>query len=247
MAARAPRLFPGAAFARLGHAARIFNAIVRCGTSGAASLGLLNYEKPTPLPTRKQAHFMLRWSFFQSSSPLLPPPAVGPLNSPTSPSPPPPHRWKRCAPFFDESELCETFARGSGAGGQAMQKSNNCVHLQHLPSGIIVRCHATRSCETNRRLARRELTHRLDVLYNGAASARATAGAAAARREARRQQRASARHTAIAALRADVRAAAAVVASAEAAERQRLIDAAVRGRRRLNSEPPAAKSGRSDA
>lgn len=63
-------------------------------------------------------------------------------------------------------DLEEHFVRGGGKGGQKVNKTNNCVCLCHLPSGIVVKCHRERERETNRYLARRalcdELAHRLD-------------------------------------------------------------------------------------
>jgi len=64
-----------------------------------------------------------------------------------------------------EQDLLEKFILGSGRGGQKLNKTHNCVYLKHLPSGIEIRCQATRSRETNRWLARRgmceEMQHRL--------------------------------------------------------------------------------------
>ena len=56
-----------------------------------------------------------------------------------------------------EQDLEESFVRGSGRGGQKVNKTNNCVYLRHTPTGIAVKCHADRSRELNRFLARREL------------------------------------------------------------------------------------------
>lgn len=40
---------------------------------------------------------------------------------------------------LDENELQEHFVKGHGPGGQATNKTNNCVVLKHLPSGIVVK------------------------------------------------------------------------------------------------------------
>lgn len=56
-----------------------------------------------------------------------------------------------------EQDLEESFVRGSGRGGQKVNKTNNCVYLKHIPTGIAVKCHVDRSRELNRFLARREL------------------------------------------------------------------------------------------
>lgn len=40
---------------------------------------------------------------------------------------------------LNETDLEEQFVRGFGPGGQATNKTNNCVVLKHLPSGIVVK------------------------------------------------------------------------------------------------------------
>lgn len=70
-----------------------------------------------------------------------------------------------------EEDLSETFVRGSGKGGQKVNKTNNCVCLCHEPTGIVVKCHRERERETNRFLARRALCDELDHRLNGAQSA----------------------------------------------------------------------------
>ncbi|NXF84869.1 CL065 factor, partial [Eubucco bourcierii] len=69
-----------------------------------------------------------------------------------------------------EAELEEQFVRGDGPGGQATNKTNNCVVLKHIPSGIVVKCHQTRSAEQNRKLARKILQEKVDLFYKGEAS-----------------------------------------------------------------------------
>jgi protein subunit release factor B len=68
---------------------------------------------------------------------------------------------------LDENELEEQFVKGHGPGGQATNKTSNCVVLKHVPSGIVVKCHQTRSVDHNRKLARKILQERVDVFYNG--------------------------------------------------------------------------------
>ncbi|KAL2092646.1 hypothetical protein ACEWY4_012444 [Coilia grayii] len=70
-------------------------------------------------------------------------------------------------PELKEEDLEEQFVRGSGPGGQATNKTSNCVVLKHIPTGIIVKCHQTRSMEQNRKIAREILRLRLDVLLHG--------------------------------------------------------------------------------
>ncbi|XP_069475765.1 mitochondrial translation release factor in rescue [Ambystoma mexicanum] len=70
----------------------------------------------------------------------------------------------------DEKDLQEQFVRGHGPGGQATNKTNNCVVLKHAPSGIVVKCHQTRSLEQNRKIARRILQEKVDIFYKGETS-----------------------------------------------------------------------------
>lgn len=56
-----------------------------------------------------------------------------------------------------EEDLEESFILGGGPGGQKTNKTSNVVRLVHAPSGLQVRSAETRSRETNRWLARRQL------------------------------------------------------------------------------------------
>ncbi|XP_043214595.1 mitochondrial translation release factor in rescue-like [Amphibalanus amphitrite] len=89
--------------------------------------------------------------------------------------------WSRF-PQLDERELEERFVRGGGPGGQSVNKTANCVSLKHVPTGLVVKCHESRSLEVNRRQARHLLAERLDRALNGDASV-------AAQREREEQQR----------------------------------------------------------
>ncbi|XP_005989011.1 mitochondrial translation release factor in rescue [Latimeria chalumnae] len=71
---------------------------------------------------------------------------------------------------LNEDELEEQFVKGHGPGGQATNKTNNCVVLKHIPSGIVVKCHQTRSVEENRKLARQIMQEKVDVHYKGDSS-----------------------------------------------------------------------------
>jgi len=63
-----------------------------------------------------------------------------------------------------EHELEEQFVKGSGPGGQAINKTNSSVSLIHLPTGIRVQAQPTRSRAQNRVAARHILRDRLDAL-----------------------------------------------------------------------------------
>ena len=60
-----------------------------------------------------------------------------------------------------DADIEETFVRGSGSGGQKINKTSSCVQLKHIPTGTLVRCQETRSREANRWLAREMLAERL--------------------------------------------------------------------------------------
>ena len=76
---------------------------------------------------------------------------------------------------ISEVELLEKFVRGSGAGGQKINKTSNCVFLKHLPTGVCIKCQMDRSREMNRFLARRELCEQLEMIRDGKASAKTQA------------------------------------------------------------------------
>ncbi len=50
-------------------------------------------------------------------------------------------------------DVTETFTRGSGAGGQKINKTSSTVVLRHGPTGVEVRCQAERSQAANREKA----------------------------------------------------------------------------------------------
>ncbi len=55
---------------------------------------------------------------------------------------------ERLKVFAEDVE--EKFILGSGAGGQKVNKTNSCVWLKHLPTGIEVRCQKHRERGRNR-------------------------------------------------------------------------------------------------
>lgn len=70
-------------------------------------------------------------------------------------------------PKLNKEELEWQFVRGSGPGGQATNKTNNCVVLKHVPSGLVVKCHETRSQFENKKIAWKLMVRKLDVQLNG--------------------------------------------------------------------------------
>ena len=67
--------------------------------------------------------------------------------------------------ILNDGDYTESFIKGWGPGGQAVNKSSNAVQLKHRATGIVVKCHDTRSLETNRKLARSRLLELLKQKY----------------------------------------------------------------------------------
>lgn len=63
-----------------------------------------------------------------------------------------------------EEDIREKFIVGSGSGGQKLHKTASCVYLQHLPTGIEIKCQQSRSREANRFYARRRLCEKIEVI-----------------------------------------------------------------------------------
>lgn len=70
-------------------------------------------------------------------------------------------------PVLRDEDLEITFVRGSGPGGQSVNKTSNCCVMRHKPTNIIVKCHIHRSVVQNEKEARIILTNKLDLRLNG--------------------------------------------------------------------------------
>ncbi|KAG5972840.1 hypothetical protein E4U58_006052 [Claviceps cyperi] len=75
-----------------------------------------------------------------------------------------------------ESEIKEAFLKGSGPGGQKINKTSSAVQLKHIPTGIVVKSQATRSRDQNRKIAREILAQKVDDFRNGDQSRAAIVG-----------------------------------------------------------------------
>jgi protein subunit release factor B len=80
------------------------------------------------------------------------------------------------------ADVEEAFVRGSGAGGQKINKTSSTVCLRHRPSGVEVRCQRERSQVANRELAWAELAGKLETRLRAAEQARRAAFEQARRR-----------------------------------------------------------------
>ena len=87
-------------------------------------------------------------------------------------------RARLAALGWDVSEVEEAFVRGSGPGGQKVNKTSSTVTLRHLPTGIEVRCQRERSQAANRAWAWEELRRRLEERARSEAGAQVSAAEA---------------------------------------------------------------------
>ncbi|POS84616.1 hypothetical protein EPUL_004416, partial [Erysiphe pulchra] len=96
--------------------------------------------------------------------------------------------WKKKMPDrpapIDENEFSEAFLKGSGPGGQKINKTSSAVQLIHKPTGIVVKVQETRSREQNRKLAREKLALRIEKLQKGDDSRLAIVSATKSKRKA---------------------------------------------------------------
>lgn len=72
---------------------------------------------------------------------------------------------------FKAEDVDEHFTRGSGHGGQSINKSTNCVELHHKPTGIDVRYHHHKGLLRNRKEAWELLIAKVEEHKKGKLSA----------------------------------------------------------------------------
>src|SRR5215471_19513344 len=92
-----------------------------------------------------------------------------------------------------ETDLEETFVRSGGHGGQNVNKTSTCVMLLHRPTGLQVKCQASRQQGLNRFIARRLLLDKLEALRTGHVAAQRARIEKIRRQKLRRSRRAKER------------------------------------------------------
>jgi protein subunit release factor B len=106
-----------------------------------------------------------------------------------------------------EADIEENFVRSGGHGGQNVNKTSTCVMLLHRPTGLQVKCQATRQQGLNRFIARRLLLDKIEERQKGFVAARRNEIEKIRRQKRKRSRRAKAKMLADKSRHADKKAA----------------------------------------
>ncbi|CAG8018488.1 unnamed protein product [Penicillium salamii] len=82
--------------------------------------------------------------------------------TPIVPAKPLPPRIK-----INDADISISYLKGTGPGGQKINKTNSAVQIIHKPTGIVIKCQATRSQSHNAKTARSLLADRVEALEKG--------------------------------------------------------------------------------
>ncbi len=76
----------------------------------------------------------------------------------------PPELQKKCESLnISAKDIVEQFVRGSGKGGQKINKTASTVYLKHLPTGLEVKCQKHRERNSNRVSAYKLLIKKIEL------------------------------------------------------------------------------------
>ncbi|CAN8095910.1 unnamed protein product [Discula destructiva] len=106
------------------------------------------------------------------------------IQYPPRPKPPP------------DEDITEVYLKGSGPGGQKINKTSSAVQLKHIPTGIVIKCQETRSRSQNRKLAREHLAEKIDDFLHGENSRSAVVARINARKKASAHKKSRRKHQA---------------------------------------------------
>ncbi|RAO64990.1 uncharacterized protein BHQ10_001002 [Talaromyces amestolkiae] len=87
-------------------------------------------------------------------------------------------------PKLDDKEITGSYLKGTGPGGQKINKTNSAVQLIHKPTGIVVKSQATRSRSQNQKIAKEILAAKVEALEKGEQSREAIKNALKKKRKA---------------------------------------------------------------
>ncbi|KAL1999190.1 hypothetical protein VTN02DRAFT_4902 [Thermoascus thermophilus] len=100
-------------------------------------------------------------------------------------------------PTLNDEDIDGSYLKGSGPGGQKINKTNSAVQLIHKPTGIVVKCQATRSRSQNQKIAREILAEKVEALEKGERSRAAIKAERARRKKASRLKKSRRKYRAL--------------------------------------------------
>ncbi|KAI9729508.1 MAG: hypothetical protein M1818_008480 [Claussenomyces sp. TS43310] len=103
----------------------------------------------------------------------------------------------------DEDEFTESFLKGTGPGGQKINKTSSAVQLKHIPTGLVLKVQATRSRTQNRKIARQMLADRLEEIEKGKESRAAVVGETKRKRKSSAVKKSKRKYKALAAAKGE--------------------------------------------
>ncbi|KAJ5092373.1 RF-1 domain-containing protein [Penicillium alfredii] len=89
-----------------------------------------------------------------------------------------------------DADITVAYLKGTGPGGQKINKTNSAVQIIHKPTGIVVKCQATRSRSQNEKVARQLLADRIEQQERGDQSRVAMKAEAAHKKKASKAKKA---------------------------------------------------------